>query len=134
MDTLMNIGTVAKLTGLSSKSIRLYEDKGIITPPLRSASGYREYSSANIQELSLIARAKNAGFSLIECKELVQLAQNPNRKSSEVKLKTKEKLAEIEMKIQELTEIKNQLHSWVSACPGNANSQCPIIDDLLHRD
>ncbi|MEZ8824666.1 Cu(I)-responsive transcriptional regulator [Vibrio amylolyticus] len=126
----MNIGTVANLTGLSSKSIRLYEDKGIITPPNRSDAGYREYSSKNVQELSLIARAKNAGFSLIECKELVQLAQNPNRKSSEVKSKTKEKLGEIELKIKELTDIKNQLESWVSACPGNADSQCPIIDDL----
>ncbi|MGF1695284.1 Cu(I)-responsive transcriptional regulator [Vibrio kyushuensis] len=126
----MNIGTVSKLTGLSSKSIRLYEEKGIITAPIRSESGYREYSSKNVQELSLIARAKNAGFSLIECKELVQLAQNPNRKSSEVKSKTKEKLGEIQMKIDELTEIKNQLESWVSACPGNADSQCPIIDDL----
>ncbi|WGV98315.1 Cu(I)-responsive transcriptional regulator [Vibrio sp. YMD68] len=126
----MNIGTVSKLTGLSSKSIRLYEDKGIITPPVRSLAGYREYSAKNIQELSLIARAKNAGFSLIECKELVQLAQNPNRKSSEVKEKTKEKLEEIELKISELNEIKNQLESWVSACPGDNNSQCPIIEDL----
>jgi MerR family copper efflux transcriptional regulator len=126
----MNIGNVADVTGLSSKSIRLYEEKGIITPPIRSASGYREYSAKNIQELSLIARAKNAGFSLLECKELVQLAQNPNRKSSEVKEKTKEKLYEIELKIKELTEIKSQLESWVDACPGNANSQCPIIDDL----
>ncbi|MGC9402002.1 Cu(I)-responsive transcriptional regulator [Vibrio genomosp. F10] len=126
----MNIGTVSKLTGLSSKSIRLYEDKGIITPPIRSLAGYREYSAKNVQELSLIARAKNAGFSLIECKELVQLAQNPNRKSSEVKEKTKEKLDEIELKISELTEIKNQLESWVSACPGDNNSQCPIIEDL----
>ncbi|WP_295893694.1 Cu(I)-responsive transcriptional regulator [uncultured Vibrio sp.] len=126
----MNIGNVANLTGLSSKSIRLYEEKGIITPPIRSEAGYREYSSKNVQELSLIARAKNAGFSLLECKELVQLAQNPNRKSSEVKIKTKEKLDEIELKIKELTEIKDQLESWVSACPGNAESQCPIIDDL----
>ncbi|OEF09517.1 Cu(I)-responsive transcriptional regulator [Vibrio genomosp. F10] len=126
----MNIGTVAKLTGLSSKSIRLYEEKGIISPPQRTQSGYREYSTSNIKELSLIARAKNAGFSLIECKELVQLAKDPNRKSSEVKLKTKEKLAEIERKINELTEIKTQLEGWVSSCPGNSGSECPIIKDL----
>ncbi len=81
----MNIGAVAKLTGLSSKSIRLYEDKGIISPPARSDSGYREYSDNHIQELNLVSRAKNAGFSLQECKEFVQLAHNPNRKSSEVK-------------------------------------------------
>ncbi|EEX93919.1 Zn(II)-responsive regulator of ZntA [Vibrio orientalis CIP 102891 = ATCC 33934] len=126
----MNIGAVSKLTGLSSKSIRLYEDKGLITSPSRSDSGYREYSEQQVQELNLISRAKNAGFSLIECKEFVQLASNPNRKSSEVKAKAKEKLAEVEVKIKELKEIERQLKSWVSACPGDSNSQCPIIEDL----
>lgn len=126
----MNIGAVSKLTGLSSKSIRLYEDKGLITPPNRSDSGYREYSDQHVQELNLISRAKNAGFSLIECKEFVQLASNPNRKSSEVKAKAKEKLLEVEVKIKELKEIERQLKSWVSSCPGDSGSQCPIIEDL----
>ncbi|EIO5872995.1 Cu(I)-responsive transcriptional regulator [Vibrio parahaemolyticus] len=126
----MNIGAVAKLTGLSSKSIRLYEDKGIISPPARSDSGYREYSDNHIQELNLVSRAKNAGFSLQECKEFVQLAHNPNRKSSEVKERTIDKLREVEEKIAHLMEIKKQLEGWVSACPGDAKSRCPIIDEL----
>lgn len=126
----MNIGAIAKLTGLSSKSIRMYEEKGVISPPLRSEAGYREYGQKHIMELTLISRAKNAGFSLQECKEFVQLANNPNRKSSEVKAKTKEKLAEIEQKLTHLNEIKNQLESWVSSCPGNADSHCPIIEEL----
>ncbi|ELC3205936.1 Cu(I)-responsive transcriptional regulator [Vibrio parahaemolyticus] len=126
----MNIGAVAKLTGLSSKSIRLYEDKGIISQPARSDSGYREYSDNHIQELNLVSRAKNAGFSLQECKEFVQLANNPNRKSSEVKERTMDKLREVEEKIAHLMEIKKQLEGWVSACPGDAKSRCPIIDEL----
>ncbi|EHH1031690.1 MerR family transcriptional regulator [Vibrio parahaemolyticus] len=126
----MNIGAVAKLTGLSSKSIRLYEDKGIISQPARSDSGYREYSDNHIQELNLVSRAKNAGFSLQECKEFVQLAHNPNRKSSEVKERTMDKLREVEEKIAHLMEIKKQLEGWVSACPGDAKSRCPIIDEL----
>ena len=126
----MNIGAVAKLTGLSSKSIRLYEDKGIISPPVRSDSGYREYSDNHIQELNLVSRAKNAGFSLQECKEFVQLAHNPNRKSSEVKARTMDKLREVEEKIAHLMEIKTQLEGWVSSCPGDAESRCPIIDEL----
>lgn len=126
----MNIGAIAKLTGLSSKSIRMYEEKGIISPPNRSESGYREYSDKHIQELNLVSRAKNAGFSLQECKEFVHLARNPNRKSSEVKARAMDKLEEVEQKIAHLLEIKKQLESWVSACPGNAKSHCPIIDDL----
>jgi len=130
----MNIGAVSKLTGLSSKSIRLYEDKGLITAPLRSESGYREYSQQHVQQLNLISRAKNAGFSLLECKEFVHLASNPNRKSSEVKAKAKEKLKEIEIKIRELKEIEKQLKQWVTACPGDSSSDCPIIEDLIKKE
>ncbi|ANU38337.1 Cu(I)-responsive transcriptional regulator [Vibrio scophthalmi] len=126
----MNIGEVAQMTGLSSKSIRLYEEKGIISAPHRSASGYREYSSQHLQELNLVSRAKNAGFSLIECKEFVQLAHNPERKSSEVKARAQIKLDEVQLKIKQLQEIERQLKQWVSSCPGNSHSQCPIIDDL----
>ncbi|EGA72261.1 HTH-type transcriptional regulator CueR [Vibrio sinaloensis DSM 21326] len=126
----MNIGAIAKLTGLSSKSIRLYEEKALITPPRRSDSGYREYSDQHVQELNLISRAKNAGFSLLECKEFVDLAHNPNRKSREVKAKAQEKLQEVEVRIRELQEIEKQLKQWVSTCPGDENSQCPIIEDL----
>ncbi|WP_114764829.1 Cu(I)-responsive transcriptional regulator [Vibrio rhodolitus] len=126
----MNIGEVATLTGLSSKSIRLYEDKGIITPPHRSESGYREYAAQHLQELNLVSRAKNAGFSLIECKEFVQLARNPERKSSEVKAKAQEKLQEVELKIRQLKEIEHQLKQWIAACPGDSSSCCPIIEDL----
>lgn len=126
----MNIGAVSKLTNLSSKSIRLYEDKGLISPPSRTEAGYREYSEQHIQELKLISRAKNAGFSLIECKDFVQLAHDPSRKSSAVKEKARTKLKEVEVKIAELQEIERQLREWVSSCPGDANSECPIIDDL----
>lgn len=126
----MNIGSVAELTGLSSKSIRLYEEKGLITPPSRSDSGYREYGEQQVQELNLISRAKNAGFSLQECKEFVQLAHNPQRKSSEVKARAQVKLDEVQNKIRQLQEIEKQLKEWIAACPGDASSECPIIKDL----
>ncbi|MCL9780867.1 Cu(I)-responsive transcriptional regulator [Vibrio sp. S4M6] len=126
----MNIGVVSKMTGLSSKSIRLYEEKGVITPPYRSDAGYREYSESHIQELNLVARAKSAGFSLAECKEFVQLANDPSRQSSEVKGRAKEKLEEISTRIRQLTEIRDQLTQWVDACPGDGNADCPIIDEL----
>lgn len=126
----MNIGSVAELTGLSSKSIRLYEEKGLITPPSRSDSGYREYGEQQVQELNLISRAKNAGFSLQECKEFVQLAHNPQRKSSEVKARAQVKLDEVQNKIRQLQEIEKQLKEWVAVCPGDASSECPIIKDL----
>ncbi|MDG3088728.1 Cu(I)-responsive transcriptional regulator [Vibrio hannami] len=126
----MNISEIAKLTNLSSKSIRLYEDKGIISAPMRADNGYRQYSQQHIDELIIVARAKRAGFSLDECKALVELAQDNQRTSAAVKQKAADKLVEVEQKLTELNEIKAQLEKWISECPGNSESECPIIDDL----
>ncbi len=126
----MNISQAAKATQLTAKSIRFYEEKGVITPALRSDNGYRVYSNQHIEELQLIARARRAGFNLDECKSLLSLANNPERTSAEVKARAVEKLLVVEQKISELTAIKQQLEVWVSQCPGDDGVECPIMDDL----
>ncbi len=58
----MNISDVAKKTGLTSKAIRFYEEKGLVTPPLRSENGYRTYSQQHLDELTLLRQARQVGF------------------------------------------------------------------------
>ncbi len=60
----MNISDVAKKTGLTSKAIRFYEEKGLVTPPLRSENGYRTYSQQHLDELTLLRQARQVGFNL----------------------------------------------------------------------
>ena len=69
----MNISDVAKKTGLTSKAIRFYEEKGLVTPPLRSENGYRSYSQQHLDELTLLRQARQVGFNLEECRELIFL-------------------------------------------------------------
>lgn len=126
----VNISQVSKLTQLSAKSIRLYEEKGLISPPQRSDNGYRRYTQRHIDQLTMVVRAKRVGFTLDECKTLVNLADDPNTTSADVKKRAEEKLKEVTLKWQELTLIKKQLEDWVHACPGDAGHHCPIIDDL----
>lgn len=126
----MNISEVAKKTGLTAKSIRLYEDKELITAPHRLANGYRDYDSRHIDDLMLIARCKSVGFSLDECKAMLALANDPSRSSFAVKEKAQKKLDNVEQKLKELTAIKKQLKAWIQECPGDEGSDCPIIDGL----
>ncbi len=126
----MNISDVAKLTGLTAKSIRLYEEKGLIQPPGRGENSYRIYSQQHVNDLLLIARAKRVGFSLEECKSLVSMAHDPQRKSLVVKEKAQEKLEQVSKKLAELELIRDQLVRWINECPGDDNSDCPIIDEL----
>lgn len=126
----VNISIVAKKTGLTSKAIRFYEDKGLVTPPLRGENGYRSYTQQHINELTLLRQARQVGFNLEECGELVNLFNDPARHSADVKARTLQKVAEIERHILELEAMRKQLLALAEACPGDESADCPIIDNL----
>ncbi|WP_054180410.1 Cu(I)-responsive transcriptional regulator [Trabulsiella odontotermitis] len=126
----MNISDVAKKTGLTSKAIRFYEEKGIVTPPLRSENGYRSYSQKHLDELTLLRQARQVGFNLEECGELVNLFNDPGRHSADVKSRTLQRVANIERHIEELQAMRAQLLALAEACPGDDSADCPIIDNL----
>ena len=126
----MNISDVAKKTGLTSKAIRFYEEKGLVTPPLRGDNGYRSYTAQHLNELTLLRQARQVGFTLEECGELVTLFNDPTRHSADVKARTLQKVAEIERHIDELQQMRRQLLSLAESCPGDDSADCPIMDNL----
>ena len=126
----MNISDVAKKTGLSSKAIRFYEEKGVVTPPLRSENGYRTYNGHHLDELNLLRQARQVGFTLDECRELVALFNNPSRHSADVKARTLQKADEIAAHIEELYAMRARLLALADACPGDDSAECPIINNL----
>lgn len=130
MGKMMNISDVAKKTGLTSKAIRFYEQKGLVTPPLRGENGYRTYNQQHLNELTLLRQARQVGFNLEECGELVNLFNDPARHSADVKARTLQKVAEIERHISELQAMRTQLLTLAEACPGDEGADCPIMDNL----
>ncbi|HEJ7229493.1 TPA: Cu(I)-responsive transcriptional regulator [Serratia marcescens] len=126
----MNISDVAKKTGLTSKTIRFYEEKALITAPIRSDNGYRHYSARHVEELTLLRQARQVGFNLDECHELVALFNDPARHSADVKARTLQKVAEIDRHISELGEMRQRLVTLADQCPGDEGAECPIINNL----
>ncbi|MBN3064445.1 Cu(I)-responsive transcriptional regulator [Pectobacterium aquaticum] len=126
----MNISDVAKKTGLSSKTIRFYEEKELLTTPLRSENGYRSYDEHHVEELTLLRQARQVGFNLDECRELVTLFNDPLRRSADVKARTLQKVQEIEMHIEELKMMREHLLALAEQCPGDGGADCPIINNL----
>lgn len=126
----MNIGIVAKKSGLDAKTIRYYESIELVTLPLRGANGYREYSEENLQELVFLRHARQFGFSIEECRQLLNLWLNPARQSAEVHALVTEKVDEIEKRIRELKRMKKLLTQLMSNCADDENPECVIIDTL----
>ncbi len=126
----MNISDIARKTGLSGKAIRFYEEKGIITPPERSANGYRHYVGHHIEELTLLRQARQVGFSLEECRELVGMFNDPQRHSADIKARTLRKVQELDRQMAELQQMRQRLLTLAESCPGDDGAACPIIDSL----
>lgn len=126
----MNISEIAQKTGLTAKAIRFYEEKALITPPDRGDNGYRYYRDGHIDELTLLRQAREVGFTLDECRELLSLFHNPNRHSADVKNTTLTKVAQIEKTIAELSAIRDRLLILAGSCPGDDGADCPIINHL----
>lgn len=125
----MNIKQVAEQTGLPAKTIRYYEDIGLIAPD-RGPNGYRSFGPRDVQRLAFLARARNLGFSLDECRRLMGLYCDDTRTSREVRDMANAHLAELREKIAQLREMESQLQTLVAACRGDDDPDCAILNDL----
>jgi MerR family copper efflux transcriptional regulator len=126
----MNIGELAKETGIVAKTIRYYESVGLLAAPPRSGGNYRIYGERDLATLRFVQRARNLGFSVKEVGDLVALWQDRQRASADVRALATAHLGEIERKLKELEAMRATLDHLIKRCHGNKRPDCPIIDEL----
>lgn len=129
----MNISAASKAAGLPAKTVRYYADIGLVPAPARSKSGYRSYDGASVRKLVFVRRAREFGFSIAECRELLGLYEDRQRSSADVKRIATRRLDEIALKQKELQSLHDELAHLVDACRGDHRPDCPIIDGLGAR-
>ena len=128
----LTIGRLAEQADVGIDTVRFYERRGLLPEPARTASGYRLYLPAMVIRLQFIRRAKALGFSLDEIATLLHL-QDAGGSKSEVKKLTTHKLAEIEIKLADLSKMKKVLTQLASECSGAGDVEgCPIIRSEEH--
>lgn len=125
----MNIGMVSERSGLPSKTIRYYEDIGLVRP-LRGDNGYRDFRETDLHKLAFLGRARALGFSIEDCRTLLSLYEDESRESSQVKAVAEEHLKAIDGKILQLQAMRTTLSHLVESCHGDNRPDCPILDDL----
>ncbi|SFG60521.1 Cu(I)-responsive transcriptional regulator [Neptunomonas qingdaonensis] len=126
----MNIADAAKHTGLSSKTIRYYEQQQIIPPAKRGDNGYRQYDKEQLERLLFIKRARALGFSLSDSHELLLISQDSERTSAAVKQKAERHLHTVNQQIEQLQQMRDVLEGVVGQCLGDDQAHCPILDKL----
>lgn len=125
------IGKVAKAAGVGVETIRFYEKKGLIEQP-QSKGTYRNYPKSVVSRIRFIKRAQELGFTLIEIRELLSLADQPNEDRAAVKAIVQRKVSSILQKIADLEKAEAKLSSLVEQCSGEGPiHNCPIIEAFI---
>jgi Hg(II)-responsive transcriptional regulator len=129
--THLTISQLATRAGVNVETVRYYERRGLLPEPPRRASGYRQYSPADVAYLQFIQRAQRLGFSLKEIAELLALRVNSTTSCGDVKARAERKLADVEGKLQALERIQGTLQQLIDSCRGQGpTSACPILEAL----
>jgi MerR family transcriptional regulator, copper efflux regulator len=125
----MRIGKASREAGVNAQTLRYYERRGLLPKTSRLASGYREYDSATVALVRFIKNAQELGFTLAEIEELVSLRANRSRSDEDVRRLATMKIEEMERRIRQLQEMKDELAALVERCRSTrCKDDCVIID------
>ena len=126
----VNIGSAARLSGVSAKMVRHYESLGLLPAVGRTDSNYRQYSEQQVETLRFVKRARELGFSMAEIAELVGLWHNRRRASASVRRIAQKHADELAQRIAAMQAMQRTLDHLVHCCHGDERPDCPILDDL----
>ena len=120
----MKIGELARSTGATVKTIRFYEDAGLIQAAPRTHSGYRIYGTEAVERLEFIRKAKRLGMSLDEIRGVLQLSDRDEPTCVHVRALLDEKIARIDLALRELRDFGTELAALRSDA-GDPDDCCP---------
>lgn len=129
-NSVMSIGEAASQSGVPPKTIRYYEEIGLIGPAERLENRYRAYDDNDVQTLRFIQRARSLGFSLKEVASLLSLYRDRRRASRDVKRLALSHVAELDRKIAEMKAIRDTIADLAERCHGDQRPECPILEEL----
>ena len=125
-----NIGEAAAATGVSAKMIREYERRGLIPMAQRTFAGYRLYNDADLHRLRFIKRARLLGFPMQQIGVLLDLWNDRERSSADVKALALRHAADLQDRIAEMQAMQRTLEDLARRCHGDGRPECPILDGL----
>jgi len=107
-------GELARLTGISTDTLRHYEKLGLLRKPPRTGGGYRDYPSDSLDRVRLIRRALTVGFSLPELTTILNMRDGGEIPCRRVLAMAESKLEQVKEQIQNLVEMRDQLEGMLT--------------------
>ncbi len=126
----MKINQLSKLTNVLSKTIRYYEDVGLLPKASRNSNGYREYSLIDVDNLIFIRRCRELQIPVEKIKILIQVQTDSTSSCSEVDLLIEQQLENVRKTINELALLEKTLHALAKSCSNDIIGECEILKNL----
>ncbi|WP_293676206.1 helix-turn-helix domain-containing protein [uncultured Phenylobacterium sp.] len=126
----MPIGGLAKATGVKVPTIRFYEGIGLLPEPLRTQSDRRIYDETAVSRLAFIKHARQLGFSVDAIRNLLDLADHPDRPCEQANRLAAAQLQTVDAKIGQLEALRGELRRMVEAACDGRVSDCRVIEVL----
>nr|MBP8207539.1 MerR family transcriptional regulator [Acinetobacter sp.] len=127
---MLTIGKLAKHCDMNVETVRYYQRIGLLRIP-KSTTAYRYYNEQDIETLSFIQKAKDAGLQLSEIQELLTLELDDRIQVRQV---IEQRLEKIDQRIRELQSLKLRLVSWLDECKSSSEDCCPILKALKNSE
>ncbi len=131
---VFTIGALAKAAGVSTPTIRYYEDIGLLPPAARTAGGQRNYDHADLNRLTFIRQCRDFGFGIDQVRVLLDLSTSRDRDCAETRDIAQLHLDEVRQKLSELRALEQKLEGFVQrcneACAGGPGQDCAIFKDM----
>jgi DNA-binding transcriptional MerR regulator len=126
----MQIGTIAKRTGLSVDAVRFYERNSLLPSPSRTPGGFRQYGEKDVETLEFIRSAQGLGFTLREIHELLELRDNRLQPCAPVRRQLEQKLSQVRQKLADMKKLEHGLRLALRKCNDQIrkrSSHCPLL-------
>ncbi|MPV37881.1 heavy metal-responsive transcriptional regulator [Georgenia subflava] len=127
----MRIGEVAQAAGTSTKTLRFYEDVGLLPPAERTRSGYRDYDAEVLGRLGFIHRGQAAGLTLAQIGQVLQIRDGGEAPCRHVTDLLKARIETIDRQIAELQQLRTAIAELRDHAAGADPTTCPP-EDVCH--
>lgn len=140
---MLRIGELAKRTGFTTKTLRYYEDVGLLRPSRRSASGYRLYDDDALDRLRFVRRSRGLGLRLDDIKRILEISDEGRAPCEHVIGVVDRELVEVSKQMArlrdlqlDLTELRMRLTRAVESGSVGPGRACPCFegDEPLNGD
>ncbi len=126
----LRIGDLAAATSIGVETIRYYERIGLLPAPARTSGNYRAYGSRHLERLSFIRHARELGFPIEVIRDLLRLADEPERPCESADWIARTHLADVERKLARLMALKAELERMLAQCGQGRIAECHVIEVL----